>query len=89
MTGGKLLQWAHIQDDQVVASLQPAKQIRPGDRLESVPRAKVCLGQTADLSPTLGGDAAQVAPEVEHLRVAEFVVDAGTIPPAVDEADVT
>jgi hypothetical protein len=85
----KFLGWPDVQHDQVFTPLQPTKQFRARDRLKTVPGAEVSVGQFADLRTVLGSHAAQVAPQVEHLRIPELVVDASTVPPAADQTYLT
>src|ERR1700694_354005 len=89
VAGSEFFRWPDIQYDQVLSPLQTPKQLRSRDRLKTVACAEVRVGQLADLRALLGGHSAQVAPQVEHLRILEFVVDAGAVTPAANKADLT
>ena len=83
--GGILGGGPHIQHHQVVAVLEPAGQLLPGDWLQLVAAAEVGGGQPLDLGQTAGGQGPQGPPELEHLRGGQPVVDRGAFTPAADQ----
>src|SRR5438552_14124100 len=89
MTSRELFRRSDIEDDDVFSPLQPPEQLHSRDRLQTVAGAEICVGQLADLRAVLGSHATQVAPHVEHLRILELVVDASSVAPPADKADLT
>src|SRR5260370_25443231 len=85
----KCLRGPDIEQDQVFTPLQPPKQLGSRDGFKTVPGTQVGISQLADLGTVLSRHAAQVAPEVEHLRVPQRVEDPVAVPPATDQSHLT
>src|SRR5207245_9005061 len=83
------LRWPDAPYAHVGSPLTSPEQFGPGQGLETVRGAEVGVGQLANLCPVLYGHAAQVQPQVEHLRIPKLVVNASAVAPAPHQADLS